>query len=115
MIQKPLFTRRHLKPLNGNPERGLCRINSLRFLLMPVCDWLERRRLGRIPAVLVTAILGFTMLGVMAQLAEYGLATGDKAYLEQMLDSVSSHPDVAYASVFDSKGAVLVERRFAIR
>jgi diguanylate cyclase (GGDEF)-like protein len=55
---------------------------------------------------------GTTMLGVMAQLAEYGLATGDKAYLEQMLDSVSNDPDVAYASVFDSKGAVLVERRF---
>ena len=41
----------------------------LSFLLMPVCDWLERRRLGRIPAVLVTAILGFTMLGVMAWMA----------------------------------------------
>jgi len=35
----------------------------LSFLLSPVCDWLERRRLGRIPAVLVTAILGFTTLG----------------------------------------------------
>lgn len=37
----------------------------LSFLLSPVCDWLERRRLGRIPAVLVTAILGFTVLGIM--------------------------------------------------
>jgi predicted PurR-regulated permease PerM len=37
----------------------------LSFLLSPVCDWLERRWLGRIPAVLVTAILGFTMLGVL--------------------------------------------------
>jgi predicted PurR-regulated permease PerM len=37
----------------------------LSFLLSPVCDWLERRRLGRIPAVLVTAILGFTMLGLV--------------------------------------------------
>ena len=37
----------------------------LSFLLSPVCDWLERRWLGRIPAVLVTAILGFTMLGVV--------------------------------------------------
>ena len=35
----------------------------LSFLLSPVCDWLERRRLGRIPAVLVTALLGFTLLG----------------------------------------------------
>ena len=41
----------------------------LSFLLMPVCDWLERWRLGRIPAVLVTAVLGFTMLGIMAWIA----------------------------------------------
>ena len=38
----------------------------LSFLLSPVCDWLERRRLGRIPAVLVTAILGFAVLGIVA-------------------------------------------------
>lgn len=37
----------------------------LSFLLSPVCDWLERRWLGRIPAVLVTAILGFTLLGIV--------------------------------------------------
>src|SRR5450432_3389674 len=36
---------------------------------------------------------GATMLGVMAQLAEYGLSTPDKYYLEQMLDSVSNDPD----------------------
>ena len=35
------------------------------FLLSPVCDWLERRRLGRIPAVLVTALLAFTVLGIV--------------------------------------------------
>jgi predicted PurR-regulated permease PerM len=38
----------------------------LSFLLSPVCDWLERRRLSRIPAVLVTAILGFAVLGAAA-------------------------------------------------
>jgi predicted PurR-regulated permease PerM len=38
----------------------------LSFLLSPVCDWLERRGLGRIPAVLVTAILGFAVLGIAA-------------------------------------------------
>lgn len=37
----------------------------LSFLLSPVCDWLERRRLGRIPAVLLTVILGFSVLGVV--------------------------------------------------
>ncbi|MBW3598974.1 MAG: AI-2E family transporter [Planctomycetes bacterium] len=36
----------------------------LSFLLSPLCDWLERGRLSRIPAVLVTAALGFTVLGV---------------------------------------------------
>src|SRR4051794_7612508 len=41
----------------------------LTFLLMPVCDWLERLRLGRIPAVLVTALLGFPMVGIMAWIA----------------------------------------------
>ena len=41
----------------------------LSFLLSPVCDWLERRRLGRIPAVLVTAILGFGVLGIAAWMA----------------------------------------------
>jgi predicted PurR-regulated permease PerM/CheY-like chemotaxis protein len=38
----------------------------LSFLLSPVCDWFERHRLGRIPAVLVTAILGFAVLGAAA-------------------------------------------------
>src|SRR5271167_700921 len=38
----------------------------LSFLLSPVCDWLERRRLGRIPAVLLTAVLGFSVPGIAA-------------------------------------------------
>lgn len=37
----------------------------LSFLLSPVCDWLERWRLGRIPAVLVTATVGFGILGAL--------------------------------------------------
>jgi len=37
----------------------------LSFLLSPVCDWLEHRGLGRIPAVLFTAILAFGVLGIM--------------------------------------------------
>ncbi len=37
----------------------------LSFLLSPVCDRIERRGLGRIPAVLVTAILGFSLLGLV--------------------------------------------------
>jgi predicted PurR-regulated permease PerM len=41
----------------------------LSFLLSPVCDWLERFRLGRIPAVLATAVVAFTLLGGLAWLA----------------------------------------------
>ena len=41
----------------------------LSFLLSPVCDWLERLRLSRIPAVLLTAILGFAVLGLAAWIA----------------------------------------------
>ncbi len=37
----------------------------LSFLLSPVCDTLEHRGLGRIPAVLVTALLGFAVPGVV--------------------------------------------------
>jgi len=35
----------------------------LSFLLSPACDWLERHWLGRVPAVVVTALVGFTVLG----------------------------------------------------
>jgi predicted PurR-regulated permease PerM len=41
----------------------------LSFLLSPVCDWLERHWLPRIPAVLVTAFLGFAGLGLVVWLA----------------------------------------------
>jgi predicted PurR-regulated permease PerM len=37
----------------------------LSFMLSPVCDWLERLWLPRVPAVLVTAVLGFTALGLL--------------------------------------------------
>lgn len=46
----------------------------LSFLLSPACGWLERWRIGRIPAVLVTAILGFTLLGVVAWTAAVQVA-----------------------------------------
>jgi predicted PurR-regulated permease PerM/methylmalonyl-CoA mutase cobalamin-binding subunit len=41
----------------------------LTFQLIPVCDWLERRKLGRIPAVLVAVILAFSVLGAGAWMA----------------------------------------------
>ena len=41
----------------------------LTFMLKPVCDWLERRRLGRIPSVIVTSVLGFSVLGIAVWIA----------------------------------------------
>ncbi|NOT01715.1 MAG: AI-2E family transporter [Phycisphaerales bacterium] len=38
----------------------------LSFLLVPGCDWLERRRVGRPPAVCVTVFLAFSALGAGA-------------------------------------------------
>lgn len=35
----------------------------LSFLLVPACDRLERWKLGRVPAVLISVILGFSLLG----------------------------------------------------
>ena len=57
---------------------------------------------------------GATLLGVIAQLAEHGIVTSDKDYLDQMLASASNNADVAYATVFDGKREMLVERRFGV-
>ncbi len=46
----------------------------LSFLLSPVCDWLERRGAGRVPAVLVTAVLGFSLLGAVVWTAVFQMA-----------------------------------------
>ncbi len=56
-----------------------------------------------------------TMLGVIAQLAEHGIDTSDKAFLEHMLDSVGNNPDVAYAIVFDGTRQAIADRRFSAR
>jgi predicted PurR-regulated permease PerM/methylmalonyl-CoA mutase cobalamin-binding subunit len=37
----------------------------LSFMLSPICGWMERWRLGRIPAVLMTAFFGFSLLGIV--------------------------------------------------
>ena len=41
----------------------------LSFMLSPVCDRLERHGAPRIPAVLVTAVLGFAVLGLLGWIA----------------------------------------------
>jgi predicted PurR-regulated permease PerM/CheY-like chemotaxis protein len=80
----------------------------LSFMLSPLCDWLERRWLGRIPAVLLTAILGFTVLGAatwttadqMARLApkipEY------QKNLETKLSSVNEYAVAALSKLTSS-------------
>jgi predicted PurR-regulated permease PerM len=37
----------------------------LSFMLSPICGWMEFWRLGRIPAVLMTAFFGFSLLGIV--------------------------------------------------
>ncbi len=55
---------------------------------------------------------GGSLMGMMAELAEYALYTSDKQRLEQMLESVGAAPAVAFVSVQDMRGQVLSERRF---
>lgn len=47
----------------------------LSFALSPVCRWLESYRFSRIPAVLTTAFLGFTLLGIIVVVAAVELAS----------------------------------------
>lgn len=41
----------------------------LSFMLSPLCHWLETKRIGRVPAVLLTAFLGFSVIGIMIWMA----------------------------------------------
>jgi predicted PurR-regulated permease PerM len=66
----------------------------LSFLLSPVCAWLERRRLGRIPAVMVTAILGFTVLGIAV-----GTATVQITYLAPKIPEYRRNIEAKLSSV----------------
>jgi predicted PurR-regulated permease PerM len=77
----------------------------LSFMLKPVCDRLEHWRLGRIPAVLVTSILGFTLLGIMVWLAAdqvTGLAPKIPEYqrnIEAKLGSINEYAVAALSKV----------------
>lgn len=46
----------------------------LSFLLSPVCDWFERRGLSRVPAVLCTVFLAFSLLGLVVWTAVYQMS-----------------------------------------
>lgn len=77
----------------------------LSFLLTPVCDWLERRRLDRIPAVLLTAILGFGVLGAVGWTAANQVARlapkipEYQTNLEAKLRSVNKYAVLALSKV----------------
>jgi predicted PurR-regulated permease PerM len=80
----------------------------LSFLLSPVCDWLERRRLGRIPAVLVTTTLGFIALGLVAWIATIQIANFApkipeyRKNIEAKLSSVNEYAVAALSKVTSS-------------
>ncbi len=82
----------------------------LSFLLSPVCEWLERHKLGRIPAVLVAATLGFAVLGIASWTAVVQIAQlvpklpEYQTNLHAKLDSVN-----AYASAALSKATRTAE------
>ena len=52
------------------------------------------------------------VVSMMTDLSEFGIYTGDRATVEQVLDSLSSDRDIAYAIVLDRKLGVVAERRF---
>jgi predicted PurR-regulated permease PerM len=67
------------------------------FLLSPICARLERMKLGRVPAVMVTAILGFSILGIgtwMTVIQVTQLAPKIPEYqhnIEVKLNSINKH------------------------
>jgi diguanylate cyclase (GGDEF)-like protein len=56
---------------------------------------------------------GSTLVGIVAEASERGIATNDRAYLAGILDSLAIEGDVAYARVQDAQGRTFAERRFA--
>lgn len=77
----------------------------LSFLLSPVCDWLERRKVGRIPSVLFTAFVGFSVLGILGWTAAVqmsGLAPKIPEYqrnIEAKLNSLNAYAVSALSKV----------------
>src|SRR5688572_27847884 len=69
----------------------------LSFVLAPICDWLERWRVGRIPAVISTALLAFMVLSLVAwvvalQLTELAAKLPEyKGNIEEKVRSVNGY------------------------
>jgi diguanylate cyclase (GGDEF)-like protein len=56
---------------------------------------------------------GSAALAMLAELAEYGLYTNNRAHVDAILDSLSANSDIAYAVVIDAKGETIASRRIA--
>jgi len=56
---------------------------------------------------------GSTLVGIIAEASEHGLATNDRPYLAGILDSLAVEGDVAYVRVLDAKQQTFAERTFA--
>jgi len=56
---------------------------------------------------------GTTLATMLAQSAEFGVYTGSIDLLDPVIESLHTHPEVAYARFMDRRGEVVVERRFA--
>ena len=56
---------------------------------------------------------GATALAMLAELSEFGLYTGNRAYLEAILESLSGEGDIAYAVIVDHKGDAVAGRRIS--
>ena len=74
----------------------------LSFLLSPICEWLERRGLARVPAVLATALVGFVLIGLMVWTAVVQLAD-----LAPQLPKYQNNIEAKLHSVNDYVSAVL--------
>lgn len=84
----------------------------LSFLLSPICNWLERHGLGRFPSVLVTAIVGFTLLGgliwtAFGQIASLAPKIPEyQANVEAKLGSVNTYAVLALRRVTRAANAM---------
>jgi len=56
---------------------------------------------------------GATALAMLAELSEFGLYTGNRAYLDAVLDSLSADGDIAYAAIVDARREPIAARRIS--
>jgi sensor histidine kinase regulating citrate/malate metabolism len=58
---------------------------------------------------------GTATLAMLAELAEFGLATGNRAHVDAILDTLSANADIAYVVVLDAKREPIASRRIGER